>query len=121
MKTQNKRGRKAYANHRLRAELPLGRGRGQGSWKPPSRDLLSKYPSVPKIKKRTELVLKFSNFSTILWLEVSMSANDPETLTWIRECYLSQRIRAISAVPTSNSERWKIKDASGLRAILKLH
>lgn len=51
---------------------------------------------------------------------MSMSANDPETLTWIRGCYLSQRIRTISAVPTSNSERWKIKDASGLQAILKL-
>lgn len=49
-----------------------------------------------------------------------MSLNDPETLTWIRECYLSQRIRAISTVPTSNSEHWKIKVASGLQAVLKV-
>lgn len=52
---------------------------------------------------------------------MSMSPNDPEILTRIRECYLSQRIRAISTVPTSNSEHCKIKVASGLQAILKVH
>lgn len=44
---------------------------------------MSKYLGVLKAK-RTELKLKVSNFSDILRLEVSMSPNDPEILTWIR-------------------------------------
>lgn len=44
-----------------------------------------------------------------------MSPNDPEILTWISECYLSQRIRVISTVPTSNSEHWEIKVALDFR------
>lgn len=65
------------------------------------------------------LMLKASNFSNIVWLDVSLSTNDPETLTWILECYLSQKSEQLVQLPHQIQNGGKIKDASGLQVILK--